>query len=191
MTISISARGDQRQRVVGDAGRAVLARRRRASARRMRSAAQPMRASDARARSGARSATPTTWMPGVCLRLRQVHRAELAGADQRDAQRLPAAARSSSMRWRFIAHHAATRAPYNRRRRTPAIEEADSSMKLYYAPGACSLAVAHRARWRRACRTKRSRVDLATKRNRRRRRLPGDQREGLRCRRWCSTTAAC
>ena len=60
-------RRDQRERVVGDVRRAGLRARRRTSARRSARAGQPVRASDARARSGARSAMPTTWMPGVCF----------------------------------------------------------------------------------------------------------------------------
>ena len=46
-----------------------------------------VRASDARARSGARSAMPTTWMPGVCFACARYIDAELAGADEADGER--------------------------------------------------------------------------------------------------------
>ena len=58
-------------------------------ARRERSRGQPTRAQRvSRARAGARSATPTRCDARRAPRLRQEHRAELAGADQPDAQRL-------------------------------------------------------------------------------------------------------
>ena len=63
-----------------------------------RSAAQPVRASEAFARSGARSAMPTTWMPGVCFACARYIAPNLPAPISATRSGRPAAARSLSMR---------------------------------------------------------------------------------------------
>src|SRR5439155_863337 len=68
-----------------------------------RSAAQPVRASDARARSGARSAMPTMWMPGVCFACARYIAPNLPAPINPTVRGWPSAARCCSRRWRFMA----------------------------------------------------------------------------------------
>ena len=68
-----------------------------------RSGAQPVRASEALARSGARSAIATTWMPGVCFACARYIAPNLPAPIRPTLSGRPSAARATSMRWRFTA----------------------------------------------------------------------------------------
>ena len=82
-------RRDQRQRVVGDEGRAGLRRGgERARGEALGAASRCARAT-ACARSGARSAMPTTWMPGVCLACARYIEPNLPAPISADVQRAP------------------------------------------------------------------------------------------------------
>ena len=67
-----------------------------------RSASQPARASDARARSGARSAMPTTWMPAVCFACARYIDPNLPAPMRPTRSGRAFAARASSIRCRFM-----------------------------------------------------------------------------------------